>query len=476
MIVIILAAAGVFLRCFKLSFQSYWFDEINSIEHVSQNVFFKWIAHGSGGDPPLYEFLLYFWLRIFGSHETPVRALSAIFSIGTIPALYALTRELFDRRTAGYSVILLSLSSYHIFYAQEARMYALTGFLVIISAVFFIKALKHGRVMWWALYALTAALAFYAHYAVLFIIFAEYATLCLFRHTCKIRLWYWLGSASAIAIMILPWIGRSVIPCFITPVFINRDAYLWVPPPSPKIIIDTFIFFIAGHEWVLRALPRGFDVACKTAVTATGSMILADLWLTFKQTGPRAEKAHAALLVVWCLLPVAAVYTVSVLLKPIYVVRYVDTALLALLVLCARAICRMRAGYLVISFFIFYAILNIMTLNHYYRFQVKSPGREIADHLRSKQLADKYILIHSPYEMRVIGYYYPGISHAIRELTPQSFRNAIKHNRDLVFVVPLDNFRAPDGIEHDLTERYQQTGRDVLGPVQIIVFSKVSSP
>jgi uncharacterized membrane protein len=478
-IISIIITSGIILRCFRLSFQSYWFDEVMSIEHIlGGSNFFKWLARGFTGDPPLYEFLLYFWIKIFGQSETAVRALSVIFSAATLPAIYLLSKELFDNKTAVYSVFLLSFSAYHIYYAQEARMYSLVGLLVVSSGIFFAKGLKNDRKINWVMYSIATIAAFYAHYSALFVVLAEAIILCLYRRKYKIKLWHWLGSLSAIVIMMLPWLLVSLIPHFIIPVFIEKKAYLWIDMPSFKTVFDTFIFFVGGQEWLIRNLGQNYWLSCKAVLIIIALMFLVNLWLVFKQKESPERKVSIIFLVLWCFLPVIIVYSVSVLVQPIYMVRYVDVALFSLYILIAQALSKVRPVYLRIIFLSAYLILNIVALNYYYRFQVKTPMRDIAHFLKSRQVADDKILVYDHYGISVIKYYYPEISGNITDFTPEAVKDVISRRRDFWCVVTADNKNLIEDLKgqglvgQDFANIYQQAEMKQIGAVKISRFKK----
>ena len=479
----IIIILGVILRCFRLSFQSYWYDEVASIKHVLWGNFFKWLACGFGGDPPLYEFLLYFWIKIFGQSEISVRALSVVFSAATLPAIYLLARELFDNKTAVYSALLLSFSAYHIYFAQEARMYALVGLLVVSSGIFFAKALKSDRKINWAMYSIVTVSAFYAHYSALFVVLAENIVFCLYWRKCKIKLWHWLGSLSAIVIMSLPWVLVSLIPKFIIPVFIKKCAYLWINMPSLKTVFDTFILFVGGggRERMLN-LGQGHWLFSKVALIIIALMFLANLRLTFKQKGSLEKKVSMIFLVLWCFLPVIILYSVSVLVKPVYVARYVNVVLFALFILIAQALSKIKPVYLRFILLSAYLILNIITLNYYYRFQVKAPMRDIAHFLRLRQAANNEILVYGPpwlqQDIEVIKYYYPGITGNINGFTDGAIRDVISRQRDFWLIFSVDNnnliedLKGQGWVGPDFTNIYQQAEMKQIGAIKIIRFKK----
>lgn len=96
---------------------------------------------------PLYFWLLKASLAIFPATEAGLRALSLILSMITLVVLMAFAWSEWGRGAAFYSGLLLAISSFDIYYAQETRMYSLLGLLSLISYVALVKALQ-GRPKW----------------------------------------------------------------------------------------------------------------------------------------------------------------------------------------------------------------------------------------------------------------------------------------------------------------------------------------
>ncbi len=98
------------------------------------------------GAPPLYYLLLHYWIRIFGSSDAAVRALSGVLGVIMLPLAYLAGRRLGGgdparSRWAGWTALLVVASSpYAIRYSTETRMYMLTMVLVLLAYL----------AVWWA--------------------------------------------------------------------------------------------------------------------------------------------------------------------------------------------------------------------------------------------------------------------------------------------------------------------------------------
>ncbi len=116
---------GAILRFHLLGAQSLWNDEGNS--YVQSLRSFGEIARNAALDihPPGYYWLLAIWRLLTGTSEFALRSFSAFASLLSIAFAAALGRRLFGWAAALTAAILIALNSFSIYYAQEARMYAL---------------------------------------------------------------------------------------------------------------------------------------------------------------------------------------------------------------------------------------------------------------------------------------------------------------------------------------------------------------
>src|SRR5207248_10770349 len=116
----------------------------------------------AGANGPLYTLLLHFWLMLAGTSEAAVRLLPLIFGVATIPLMYEFGRRL-GRPTLGLlGAGLLTISPFHIWHSQDAKMYTLVVFVTLLSTTLYLTALDRDRVGWWAAYVVVTWVALYA--------------------------------------------------------------------------------------------------------------------------------------------------------------------------------------------------------------------------------------------------------------------------------------------------------------------------
>jgi 4-amino-4-deoxy-L-arabinose transferase-like glycosyltransferase len=168
-------AAGLFLRFFTTS--HLWLDEALSVNIARLPMSHLVDALRHDGAPPLYYAVLHLWMRAFGGGDVTVRALSGLFAVATVPAIWFAGRRLGGPRAAWVSVVLLAASPFATHYATEARMYALVTLLSALGLLAVLRALDQPTLGRLALVALDVALLLYSHYWSLYLVAVAFAVL-----------------------------------------------------------------------------------------------------------------------------------------------------------------------------------------------------------------------------------------------------------------------------------------------------------
>ncbi len=132
------------LSIFILSRQSLRLDESQSLWQVSHTPSKLLYLVAQDVHVPLYHFLLYAWTIAFGNGVATVRYMSLLFFAATIPLVYILGRDTFNRRIGLTAATLLTLSPFMNWYGSEARMYSLLTMMTVINQIFFMRAWKRG--------------------------------------------------------------------------------------------------------------------------------------------------------------------------------------------------------------------------------------------------------------------------------------------------------------------------------------------
>ena len=132
-------AAGVLLRFWTRS--DLWLDEALTVNISRLPLSQIPGALKHDGSPPLYYFVLHVWMRVFGTSDGAVRALSGAFGVISLPLAFLAGRRVAGRTVGWTALALVATSPFAVRYSTEARMYmmivalSLAGFLLVDSAL-----------------------------------------------------------------------------------------------------------------------------------------------------------------------------------------------------------------------------------------------------------------------------------------------------------------------------------------------------
>ena len=164
----LVVAAGLFLRFWTRS--GLWLDEALTVDIARLPLHEIPNALKHDGAPPLYYYLLHFWIALFGQSNDAVRSLSGVFAVITLPVGWLCGKRLGGRVVAWTMLVLLASAPFAVYYATESRMYALVilltgcGFLALQRAV---TAPRPGNLI---AVAVVAAALLYAQYWSLYLV------------------------------------------------------------------------------------------------------------------------------------------------------------------------------------------------------------------------------------------------------------------------------------------------------------------
>jgi hypothetical protein len=187
--------------------------------------------------PPLF-FAVAWAFQQLGDPFVWLRLPSLIAGVATVPVVYLLGLRTVGRPAALVGAGFFALSPVAIFYATEARAYALMVLLVALSTLVLLRALETNDRRWWAALAVLDAAAMYTHYTSVFVLAAQAGwALWSRRELAKPILLAHAGAAALYA----PWL-----PFFLE----DRDA------PAQKVIgiLEPF-----GFDTAVRHLGRLAD-------------------------------------------------------------------------------------------------------------------------------------------------------------------------------------------------------------------------
>ncbi|MDX6615995.1 MAG: mannosyltransferase [Solirubrobacterales bacterium] len=163
--IVVAALMGVAVAIRLLLVRGIWVDEAISIHqaHMSLPGMLADLR-ATDNHPPLYFLILWATTRALGYGELAVRLPSIVAGTLLVPSLFLAGRALFDRRTGLLAAALGSVAPLVVWYSQEARMYALVMLFVTLAVWAQARILSDGRPRYWVAYAVFAIALIYTNY------------------------------------------------------------------------------------------------------------------------------------------------------------------------------------------------------------------------------------------------------------------------------------------------------------------------
>ncbi len=384
-------AAGAILRLYLLGNKTIWLDEAFSIAMGRRGLVD--LLHRvvlADTHPPLYYVTLKFWM-ILGTGEVQVRLLSALFSIAAIHVMYAVVTTLYgDKKTGLIGATILAFSPFQVWYAQEARMYAMLTLLVLVSAHFFFRALKTGERRDWIGYVIATTLALYTDNGAIWYV----ATISIFylvsmKHFPGKPLDWFLSNA-AIGLLFIPWL-----PFFLEQARQVTQSF-WLPAPTFSTVLGTFLDF---HSY-------NFPVTELSLLY----MALIFVWVTIVPAGEWQRRLGS----MWLFIPVATSLLLS-LRQPIFLSRNLIAASLGYYLLITGIIWRFHNKKATLALLLPLLAMNLVSIGYNAWWEQKEDWRGVANYVaRATQKRPGGIIVFIPgYTEIPFSYYFKGYHVAI---------------------------------------------------------------
>ena len=408
------------LRFYRLGVSSLWYDETVSTFLARQDLID--LTRHTAGDihPPLYYYLLHFWIQFAGSSEFAFAFVSLAFDIILIALVYRVAREWLNANVALIAAFLVAISPYNLWYSQEVRMYTMGATLGLTSVYFFVRLLCRQSTVDsrqkflprdFIAYAIVSALGMYTLYYFAFLLVFEnlVALVWLIRNSkfaiqnfksqfgiWDLGFWIWFCSQLAIVALYLPWLGVAF-----------RQA---TDPPVPPWRSFTSLPQVLIESFSALTLGQSVDpMIVSPILLIAASVIVIALW-----RGGQRSTIGGLFLLGYTFVPLFVIYSLS-LWKPLYHVRYVFTYSPAFYILLALGLHRIAnskfriAKYAVLftvycSLFTFsaYSANNFWFDSKYAKDDLRGALNYVAEHWRPGDA----ILINAGYTYTAFDYYY----------------------------------------------------------------------
>jgi hypothetical protein len=156
--------------------------------------------------PPLHHLVLWATVRTFGTGELAVRLPSLLAATALIPLLYAAGRDIYDRRAGLAAAALASVAPFTVWYAQEARMYALFMLFALLAVWMQVRILRGGTWRDWVGFTLAASALVATQYFGLVLVAVQqfaFASVVWSRRDRRLAR-SWLVSAAVLTLVLAP--------------------------------------------------------------------------------------------------------------------------------------------------------------------------------------------------------------------------------------------------------------------------------
>jgi 4-amino-4-deoxy-L-arabinose transferase-like glycosyltransferase len=274
-ILLLILALAAFLRLFRLDYQSLWYDEAYTAyvtDPATVGLSYIWSSGPVAYMPPLHHTLVYL-SRLVGTGEASLRLPSVLAGIFTIVLIYLTAKYCFNRRVAAFASLIATVSTFQVYYSQEARAYSLLMLLSIASTYCLVRALREKRRAWWLAYVICAALGMYTHLYMAFVLLAQNIYLLMEYEAKRVTGRAWILSQILPFLLFLPWLITYAVyygEVFLGAAGVDERAFResWMPPPHQALPITILGIFFYG---------RSFDIAPIVRIANFGLELLPDL-------------------------------------------------------------------------------------------------------------------------------------------------------------------------------------------------------
>ncbi|MGH2536673.1 MAG: glycosyltransferase family 39 protein [Candidatus Promineifilaceae bacterium] len=334
---LLLLTLAFWLRVHNLATQSFWYDEVATWLRANSNLQLMYASLlEARNQVPLYYLLMRPWALI-GASEFVLRFASVLWGVLSVALIYAFGRRYLGRLAGLTAAFLLALSAVHVWYSQEARMYALLVLCALAAGWFLLRWIESRQRRHWLGYTAAMAVAVLVHYFGLLLLLAHYIFMAWHFRRQQLALGRWLLSVGIVVALLALYVapglaaGAGKLP-----------APAWVRPVNWRDPWLTLLSLSAGRtinpESALPYLAPGLFLAFMGAALLARPPLSAEgkLQAKAKQLAPR-------LLLIWLVVPWLLALTIS-LPWPIpgrpalsvYADRYLILVLPALLLLVAK--------------------------------------------------------------------------------------------------------------------------------------------
>lgn len=355
----------------------------------------------------LYYLLLRGWV-VFGHSEIALRSLSVLLAVGALWVVIMLSRQLFGRPIALAAGLLFAVNPLYVQFAQDVRGYALALLLVSASCYYFVRGVgfrSPAPRLCWTAYTVVTALAAYSNFWAALVPLAQALSLA-FLPPGRIPWRRVLPAAAALAVLLIP-LGLLIQST-------DSAGVNWAAGSS------------AGHLFTRIRSSVPHVVLDLLVLAAVVVVVVAIVVLRRRRDVGEIFARHWAVFFTacWLVVPVAAVVMLSVVDRPLFVVRYLMVSLPPALMLGAvgivrvAALARRRTMAVAVMLLIIVVVASMVGVAQWYSQGGPQDFRSAVSYVAERAQLGDGILIYAPYERVPVEWYMAGQPAARAKVDP----------------------------------------------------------
>lgn len=400
--------------------------------------------------PPLYFWLTHWWISLWTENgeiaSLPVaRSLSTIFGVLAIPAMFNLAWiSLCSRLSAHTATLLITISPYGIYLAQEARHYTLSIFWVILSLTCLMKSLqllkrKQPIPIWLGIsWILVNGLGVATHYFYVLALIAMAIAMVIFYLVQKqnISFKHW----SSLGLVVLGTFACSLVWLpFITGIS-NNELTSWIETSYElKDLLLPLLRLVSWMVTMVMLLPME-SVPTEIAIVSGLIMLAVVIWLVPKLIqGWRSQKVNSIVNSSQLIFCVYLISAIAIFLLMIYgfgrdislAARYHFVYFPVLILLIAASLANYwqispRQGTKMMSILVIMGLIGSLTVINNYGFQKSRYSNRLANFIQSTSqnsaiVAMRYNTSSEIRELTSIAYAFNQLAQAHQNNQPTQF-------------------------------------------------------
>jgi hypothetical protein len=329
-----ISIAAAWFRLHQIGAKGFWMDEGITTAYMRLDwynlVRLLWRREANMS---FYFLLLTGWLQ-FDSSEAWYRGFSALTAVATVPVLYAIGKRLFGTMAGLTSALLLAVNAYHVRYAQDARSYSLTIFLVALATYFFIRGVETGKRVHWRWYVTCSALSVYSHFFGVLVVAAHWASIRSLPLPSQPR----TDSSDPQHgfCRAAKWIGLWTLPVWVFIATTGVGVLSWMKRPGLGELYSFLEQFAGNGGGLLLSM---YLICFASALT---SMVR-----SWRRHGRSIESWRYAVVFCWLIVPVLITLAVT-LVRPVFLPRYLSISLPGFCLIAAAGVASLRQRWLAV--------------------------------------------------------------------------------------------------------------------------------